>query len=58
VADGLSLESVTKVPPIGAGPFKVTVPVDELPPLTVAGFIDSEAKAGGLMAREVACVPL
>ena len=34
----LLLESVTVVPFDGAGPLRVTVPVDGLPPTTVDGF--------------------
>ena len=29
---------LTTAPPVGAGLFKVTVPVDDTPPSTVAGF--------------------
>ena len=39
----LLLDSVTVVPPDGAGPLSVTVPVEELPPWTVVGLRVSEA---------------
>ena len=45
-AEPLLLESVTKAPFVGAGPLKVTVPVDDDPPVTLAGFTESELKAG------------
>jgi hypothetical protein len=38
------LESATCVPPDGAGPLSVTVPVDESPPVMVVGFSDSEER--------------
>lgn len=44
-ADEVLLESVTEIPPAGAGTLSVTVPVEGLPPVTVVGFSDSEAKA-------------
>jgi hypothetical protein len=37
-ADGLLLDSVTVAPPVDAGPLSVTVPVELLPPSTLAGF--------------------
>jgi hypothetical protein len=39
----LLLERKTPAPPEGAAMFRVTVPVDELPPATDAGFIVSPA---------------
>jgi hypothetical protein len=43
----LLLESRTWTPPAGAGPLKVTVPVEACkPPTTLAGFSVSEAMVG------------
>ena len=42
-SDVLLLESKTTTPPVGAGALSVTVPVEELPPLTLVGFRVSEA---------------
>ena len=36
------LESATCAPPAGAAALSVTVPVEELPPVTVVGFSESE----------------
>src|SRR5947208_15985288 len=48
LAAALLLESVTCAPPAGAGPLKVTVPVDDCtPPTTLVGFNVSEETAGG-----------
>jgi hypothetical protein len=46
VADALLLVSVTTVPPEGAGPFSVTVPVEEVPPFTLDGLRVNELSAG------------
>ena len=43
----LLLESATCAPPVGAAPLNVTVPVEELPPVTLVGFNPSEARVGG-----------
>ena len=47
VFDELSL-SVTTAPPLGAGPFKVTVPCDVDPPLTLVGLTVTVLNAGGV----------
>jgi len=47
---GLLLESVTTIPPNGAGPLKRTVPVEGEPATTVVGFKVRESNAGGLTA--------
>ena len=38
VTDGSLLNKEITAPPVGAGPFMVTVPVDKLPPVTFAGL--------------------
>src|SRR5437879_7349105 len=44
----LLLESVTWAPPAGAGPLRVTVPVEDCePPITLAGFSASDERGGG-----------
>jgi len=44
-------DRVTTAPPTGAGPLSVTVPVEELPPVTVVGFRVSEESDDGLTVR-------
>jgi hypothetical protein len=56
VEDALLSDSVTKAPPVGAGPLSVTVPVEGLPPTTVAGFITRVSIARGWMANPAVCV--
>jgi hypothetical protein len=48
---GAELDRETTMPPAGAAPLKVTVPVEDVPPVTLAGFTDTLDKvtAGGVM---------
>jgi hypothetical protein len=48
------LESVTTIPPAGAGPVSVTVPIDGLPPRTLSGLRDKDDSVGALTIK-VAC---
>src|SRR3989442_1208178 len=60
VAAGLLLESATCAPPAGAGPFSVTVPVEELPPVTLAGLRASDEMTGtaeGVTVSVAICAP-
>ena len=43
----LLLLIATRAPPTGAGPFSVTVPVDELPPRTDVGINVTELSVAG-----------
>ena len=45
VAEALLLTKPIEMPPDGAGALKVTVPVEELPPVTAAGLSETEASA-------------
>src|SRR5438093_115246 len=47
VAPGLLLDKLTTAPPLGAGPLSVTVPVEELPPVTLVGLRLSDESVGG-----------
>ena len=40
----LLLERATSAPPAGAGPVRVTVPVEEFPPVAVVGFNEREER--------------
>jgi hypothetical protein len=42
----LLLESTICAPPVGAGPLKVTVPVEKFPPTTLAGLIVNDVGVG------------
>jgi len=54
----LLLLSVTAAPPAGAGLFSVTVPVDEVPPVTVVGLRLTPLAAGGVTVSPAFCVVL
>jgi len=42
---------LTTVPPVGAGPLSVTVPVDVAPPITDDGESATPVRLAGLMVR-------
>ena len=48
----LLLESVTAAPPDGAAAVKVTVPVEEFPPVTRVGFSESAERVAGAGAED------
>ena len=54
--EGLLLDSATTVPPAGAAPLRVTVPVEELPAFTVEGESVNDDSTGGLRVRAVVLV--
>jgi hypothetical protein len=52
VADVLLSDRAISDPPGGAGPFSLTVPVDDEPPVTVVGVKVKEPSTGGLIVRD------
>jgi hypothetical protein len=50
VAEALLLERFTTALPLGAGPLRVTVPVEEEPPVTLLGLSTIEDRVGGVPA--------
>jgi hypothetical protein len=54
----LLLDSVTIAPPAGAGPFRVTVPVDVLPPITDVGLTLMEFRTAAVTVKAALCVAL
>jgi hypothetical protein len=53
--DGLLLERETTAPPLGAGPFSVTVPVEGFPPVTAVGLMLSEERTAGITVSVAVC---
>ena len=47
----LLLNRDTTAPPVGAGPLKVTVPVEPVPPATEDGFTVTEERPGRMSNR-------
>src|ERR1700681_3059219 len=56
----LSLDRLTTAPPVGAAPLNITVPVDDVPPVTPVGFKfrDETVTAGGLTVSAALAIPL
>ena len=52
----LPLESATTMPPVGAGPLRVTVPVEGAPPDTLVGLGLKEESEGAVTERTVVVV--
>ena len=50
-AEALLDDRVTTIPPVGAGPFRVTVPVDDEPPRTDGGTTAMAVTKNGLIVR-------
>jgi len=51
VAATSPLPRVTTRPPVGAGPERVTVPIDDVPPITVDGCKVTDSNVAGLTVR-------
>jgi hypothetical protein len=47
----LELVRPTTAPPVGAGPVKVTVPVEEAPLMTLVGFTETAESAAGVTVK-------
>jgi len=56
------VQSSTTMPPAGAAAFRVTVPVDDAPVVTLAGLTETEERAtladGAIVSAAVLLVPL
>ena len=51
VAEPMLLDNWMTVPPLGAGPVRVTVPEEDVPPTTVVGLSETDDSVGGLMVK-------
>jgi hypothetical protein len=51
----LLLDSPTEIPLVGAGPVRVTVPVEGVAPITLVGFRDTDKMAGGFTVSVAVC---
>jgi hypothetical protein len=58
VAAALPEVRLTDIPPVGAGPVKVTVPVDDVPPMTAVGFKLTPDTIGALTVKLAVFVAL
>lgn len=55
-AEVLLLDRLTTAPLAGAGPFRVTVPVEEVPPITVLGLNVTVLTTGAVTVSEAVLV--
>jgi hypothetical protein len=55
---GLTLARVTEIPPVGAGPLNVMVPVEPLPPKALVGDKVSNDGVGALTVNVAVLPPL
>lgn len=51
------VDSVTEAPPAGAGPLRVTVPVEDAPPVRVFGLNETDEIVAGLIVRVAVLAP-
>ena len=56
VAAELLLDSFTVIPPVGAAPLRLTVPVEDVPPVTELGLSVTAVSDGGMRVRAVVTV--
>ena len=54
----LLLDRYTTAPPAGAGPFRFTVPVEDVPPVTLVGLTATDETRGGITVSEAVWDPM